>query len=242
MKKPNMILFDYGDTLLCEPEFDAVRGMRALVPYITKNPEPCLPETLAAESLALFEEYAPVRRMGFELHEWPLNRLLFGSHGIVFSLDDAQIEQIFWENACPGAVMPYAAQLLDFLQEAGIRTGVVSNIGWSSAALLHRLDRLLPNHHFEFVMTSSDYLVRKPDERLFRTACQNAGLPPETIWYCGDNFRCDVLGAAGAGMQPVWYNPAAVNAGIMLQREGDVDPLCIRDWRELIEILKEMDL
>lgn len=236
MRKPEMILFDYGDTLLCEPEFDGVRGMRALIPHMTKNPEPCLPETLAAESLALFEEYAPVRRMGFELHEWPLNRLLFGSHGIGFSLEDAQIEQIFWENACPGRVMPHTAELLAYLHLQGIRTGVISNIGWSGAALQHRLDRLLPENHFEFVMTSSEYLVRKPDLRLFRAACHKAGLPPEVIWYCGDDLRCDVEGAARAGLFPVWYK----DCGKISDAEVVVPHLHITDWRQLIEILKEI--
>ena len=43
MRKPDMILFDYGDTLLCEPGFDALRGMHALFPYIINNPELCSP-------------------------------------------------------------------------------------------------------------------------------------------------------------------------------------------------------
>ncbi len=242
MNKPDMILFDYGDTLLYEPEFDALRGMRALFPYITKFSEPCSPEILAAESFALFEEYADVRKLGFEIHEWNLNRLLFGVHGIEFSVSEAEVEQIYWDNACPGAVMPHAAELLDLLHEMDIRTGVLSNIGWSSQALKHRFDRLLPENHFEFMMTSSEYMVRKPDVRLFRAACCKAGLAPQRIWYCGDNYRCDVIGSASVGMQPVWYSPVTVNADKISQPEtrDDVDPLCIRDWRELIHILKEI--
>jgi len=27
-----------------------------------------------------------------------------------------------------------------------------------------------------------------------------------------------------------------------MKKEGEVDSVCIRDWRKLIEILKEMDL
>ena len=38
MKKPSMILFDYGHTLCYEPNWDSVRGNKALLPYITKNP------------------------------------------------------------------------------------------------------------------------------------------------------------------------------------------------------------
>ena len=37
MNKPDMILFDYGDTLLYEPEFDALHGMRAIFPFIDKK-------------------------------------------------------------------------------------------------------------------------------------------------------------------------------------------------------------
>ncbi len=242
MQKPEMILFDYGDTLLFEPEFDALSGMHALFPYMTQNPEPCFPEILAADSFSLFEEYADVRKMGFELHEWNLNRLLFGMHGIEFSVDEAQVEQIYWENACPGAVVPHAGKLLRFLSEQNIRTGVVSNIGWSSEALMHRFNRLLPENKFEFVLTSSEYMVRKPDKRLFLAAVHKSGLSPEQIWFCGDDYRCDVIGSAAAGMQPVWYAPETVNTGAISESDikDDVDPLCIRDWYELIKILKEI--
>lgn len=245
MKKPEMILFDYGDTLLCEPEMDGVRGMQALFPYMTANPENCTAQQLAKESFALFEEYAPVRKMGFELHEWTLNRLLFESHGITFSVSEACVEQIFWENACPGAVMPYAPELLNFLHAQEIRTGVVSNIGWSACALTHRLNRLLPQNHFEFVMTSSEYMVRKPDQRLFRAACCKAQLPPEKIWFCGDNIRCDVEASLKAGMQPVWYNGDAVENVLgwrSMDAKADVEPLQIHDWRALIKILTELDV
>ena len=242
MRKPDMILFDYGDTLLCEPEFDALRGMHALFPYIINNPEPCSPEKLAADSFSLFEEYADVRKMGFDLHEWNLNRLLFGMHGIEFSVNEAQIEQIYWENACPGAVMPHAAEMLRSLNEHNIRTGVVSNIGWSSEALKHRLDRLLPGNRFEFVLTSSEYMVRKPDRRLFLVACHKAKLAPEQIWFCGDDYRCDVLGSAAVGMQPIWYQPETVNTGEIRKPaiKDDVDLLYIRDWCELVRVLKEI--
>ena len=36
-KKPKMILFEYGHTLLCEPEFDFLRGEEALFEYIKHN-------------------------------------------------------------------------------------------------------------------------------------------------------------------------------------------------------------
>lgn len=38
MKYPQMIIFDYGHTLLYEPGWDAVRGNAELLKYVTKNP------------------------------------------------------------------------------------------------------------------------------------------------------------------------------------------------------------
>ncbi|GHU94980.1 hypothetical protein FACS1894208_06990 [Clostridia bacterium] len=40
-------------------------------------------------------------------------------------------------------------ELLTYLHNIGIRSGVISNIGWSGGALKHRIDRLLPNRHIE---------------------------------------------------------------------------------------------
>ena len=43
--------------------------------------------------------------------------------------------------------MPYISELLSFLDQKGIRTGVISNIGWSGNALFRRINRLLPENH-----------------------------------------------------------------------------------------------
>lgn len=37
MKKPKMILFDYGQTLVNEQLFDGVKGTEAVLGYATKN-------------------------------------------------------------------------------------------------------------------------------------------------------------------------------------------------------------
>ena len=49
MKKPEMILFDYGHTLLCEPGFDARRCEEAAFPYIVKNPQNLTAEQIYAK-------------------------------------------------------------------------------------------------------------------------------------------------------------------------------------------------
>ena len=68
----------------------------------------------------------------------------------------------------------------------------------------HGLDRA-----FSLLLSSADYGLRKPHPSLFRTAVASLKLAPGEVWFVGDNFARDVIGAVGAGLRPVWYNPEA---------------------------------
>lgn len=235
MTAPKMILFDNGSTLTWEPEPDPLRGTRAIMPHITKNPLGLSAEEIVTAVQGVFKEIQPVREAGFELHEWMLAKLAYGRLGIEFDIDMAEFERIFWTAMSPGEIAPHADELLDFLNAGGVRTGVISNIIFSGGALKERLDRLLPNNRFEFIIASSEYALRKPGRSLFEIAAFKAGLPPGEIWYCGDSVRKDVIGSHSAGMTPVLYEgvkkkePDAV-AGFSYLRIGD--------WREMIELLR----
>ena len=206
MKRPEMILFDYGHTLLWEPDWDAERGDRALLGFAVKNPKNCTVEDIRREVTEVFGEIDRIRETaGIDVSCVVGDRLVYERLGLAFSLTPLEQEIVFWTAACPGAVMPGAEELLDFLNGAGIRTAVISNNGWSGEAIRNRFDRLLPHNRFEFVMSSADYMIRKPDPRLFEIALTKAGLPADAVWYVGDSFRADVIGAHAAGIFPVWY-------------------------------------
>ena len=140
--------------------------------------------------------------------------------------------------------MPYANAVIDYINAKRIRSGVISNIGWSGAALSKRINRLLPQNKFEFIIASSDYMFRKPSPMLFELAMRKAGLNAEDIWFCGDNVKADIEGAATVSMFPVWYDDKTVENPWREQNKG-VIPVCdhlhIVDWRELIEILEGME-
>jgi putative hydrolase of the HAD superfamily len=243
IKKPEMIIFDYGHTLLYEPGFDAMRCEKAAFPYIIGNPQNLTAEQIYGEVQKMFQRFGEERDRGIEIHEWQFMRLIYEYLGIQFSISYEELEEIEWNAAAEGAVMPYAEQMLDYLNRNGIRTAVISNIGWSGTALAKRINRLLPGNRFEFIIASSEYVVRKPDRLLFEIALRKSGIPAEKVWYCGDSMRCDVMGAHGAGIYPVLYEgdtPGELNP-FLHQNEGveaDFDYLHIHDWRELVEILE----
>lgn len=245
MKKPEMIIFDYGHTLLCEPDFDAMRCEAAAYPYIVENPQNLTVEQIYAEVQRMFAEFQEQRNSGIEIHEWQFMRLVYEYLGLKFSISYSELEEIEWNAASPGDVMPGVGEMLDYLNYAGIRTAVISNIGWSGSALANRIKRLLPNNKFEFIMASSEYLIRKPNRMLFETALRKANLPADAVWYCGDNIVADVKGAHGAGIYPVLYEGTTTGEmnSFTYQNEGEeveFDYLHIHEWSELTALLKSL--
>lgn len=243
MDKPKMLLFDYGGTLLYETKFDFSKGEQAVFQHIKWNPRNITLEQARALGNELFGDVGQCRKMGYEVHEWQLLRCKYESLGIAFDISLEEVETLLWDNASVGGKMPYISELLEFLYKSGIRTGVISNICWSGNALSRKIQRFLPENHFEFILASSEYAVRKPNPILFQVALNKAGLAPEEVWYCGDRMKPDVCGAHRAGIFPVFYEGELPEDTEQVSREpvGEVDfpYLHIRDWRELISILEK---
>ena len=245
MHKPQMIIFDYGHTLLYEPGFDAKRCEEAAFAYITQNPQKLTAAQIYEEVQKMFQQFGELRNRGIEIHEWQFMRLIYEYLGIEFSISYKELEEIEWNAASMGAVMPHAEQMLNDLNESGIRTAVISNIGWSGQALANRINRLLPDNKFEFIIASSEYAIRKPNKMLFEIALKKAKLPAEQVWYCGDSIASDVMGAHGAGIYPVLYEGATPDETNLFPHRNDglkvdFDYLHIHDWLEMVEILKRL--
>lgn len=243
MRHPKMIIFDYGHTLLYEPDWDPGRGTEELLRYAAKNPNNCtLADVRKAAELIFGKHIESIRKMGYEIQGQIGDKALYEYLGIEFSLTPLEMETVFWNGASMGALMPGADQILDYINENGIRSAVISNLIWSGDALTKRLNRLLPNNQFEFVMTSSDYFMRKPNRILFDIALQKAGLCGDEVWYCGDNPRADIEGSSQAGIYPVWYDNDTDKD--YKNRSDEKIPQCehlhIHQWGELIDLLEKL--
>ena len=117
--------------------------------------------------------------------------------------------------------------MLAYLRSLNLPLGVVSNSSFTTRTLclqLASLDLLSP---FQFVMSSADYVIRKPHRAIFLTAAAKLGIEPADIWFIGDTFEADIVGASNAGMTPVWYNRKRSTAPL------PVAHLDIHAWAEL---------
>lgn len=238
MKKPRMILFDFGQTLVNEKKFDGIAGTRAVLRYAVKNKYNHTAEDVQAAADAINHElgrFDPKTRHQFQI-EVPnhmFTAFLYQSMGIELSLTPQEIDRTFWDASSPGVPSDGIEKFLSFLKEENIRTGVISNITYCGEIVEERINSLLPDHDFEFIIATSEYMFRKPNRRIFELALEKAQLPPEDVWYIGDNYQCDVIGARNAGIFPVWYIGAASNP------QGENDVLTISHWDELREQLSK---
>ena len=238
MRKPKMILFDYGQTLANETGFDGVAGNRAVLQYAVKNKYGYTAEDVQAEADRINAElgrFVPQRDHLFpvEVTNHMFKTYLYHSMGIEVSLSREEMDRVFWKAASPGVPTDGIQDFLAFLKEQNIRTGVISNITYCVEVVENQINELLPQHSFEFILATSEYMFRKPHKRIFELAMEKAELPAEDIWYVGDNYLCDVVGARNAGLFPVWYIGASANP------QGENDVLTVSHWNDLIEILKK---
>lgn len=237
MKKPKMILFDYGQTLVNEQLFDGVKGTAAVLKYATKNKYNKSAEEVQAYANRLNQElgrFDPEKKHLFqvEVPNYMFIKYLYESQGIEIALCPEEIDRVFWDAAAPGKPTEGITEFLAFLKENRIRTGVISNISYSGNAVIERINNCIPENDFEFIIATSEYLYRKPNKRIFELALEKAELQPEDVWYIGDQYQCDIVGAKGAGLFPVWYIGA-----IDMKYEPREDVLTIENWKELMELL-----
>lgn len=237
MKIPKMILFDYGQTLVAERRFDGVKGTAAVLRHAVRNKYGLSAEQVQAKADEINQElgrFDPEKRHlnQIEIPNTMFTPYLYESMGIEIALTNAELDTVFWDAAAPGAATEGIEDFLKFLKNNGIRTGVISNICYDPSAVAARINRLLPENAFEFILASSNYIFRKPHRRIFDLALEKAGLRPNEVWYIGDQYECDVNGALNAGLFPVWYIGA-----IDLPYREERNVLTVTDWEALRQII-----
>lgn len=237
MQLPKMILFDYGETLVHENEFDGVRGTEEVLKYAVQNKYNKTAKEIYQVADKINEDlgrFDPNRKhlFQFEVSSIPFYSYLFESQGITLSIPYERVETIFWNASAYGVAMKGIGELLEFLKTKAIRTGVVSNISYRGETLKKRIHDLIPNEEFEFFIASSDYVFRKPNKRIFELALEKAGLKPNEVWYCGDQYECDIVGAEKAGLTPIWFSKEK-------EIKGNYNGVSILTWDELKKLVLE---
>ena len=242
MNFPEMIIFDFGHTLVYEETWDGLRGSEAVLEYAVSNKNNLTAEQVSEIDLQLFTDTLAARRILIEPHHHKFQKLLYEYLQIEINLSPVELERVYWDNASKGHAMPNILGVLDYLYKNNIRTGVISNISFSGEALKNRIDSILPGNHFEFFIASSEYIFMKPSKIIFELALRKANLEAGKVWYCGDDVERDIHGASSVGIYPVWYE-SELECWYKAKTHGfmpECEHLHIKNWLELIDILESL--
>jgi putative hydrolase of the HAD superfamily len=204
---PRAILFDLGDTLLCQESFHPEAWADALSALAGRPEGFSGPQVRELVRGLVWEFRGPSKGGPVEVRMEACLRHLHDRLGVTLELGPAEVELAFWRATSRMAPAPGIGPVLDDLASRGLALGVVSNSMFGAEVLRWELARHGLAAPFRFVMSSADYGLRKPHPSLFQTALARLGLPAEEVWFVGDSYANDVLGASGVGMPAVWYNP-----------------------------------
>jgi putative hydrolase of the HAD superfamily len=98
---------------------------------------------------------------------------------------------------------PAMADVLRALRKSGKALAVVTN--GESAFQRRHIEALQLNTLVDAVLVSEEERLRKPDPKIFLRAASRLAIEPGHCLFVGDNPASDILGAAGAGMQTLWF-------------------------------------
>lgn len=235
---PKMIFFDYGETLIHEEKFNGVNGYAKLLEFAIENRSNATAEVLAEEMQKINEElgrFSPEKRDIYlhEITDKALINYLLEKFGIRLSKSYEEVCNLFWDASAEASPTGGIEELLACIRQHGIGTGVISNISYSEEALRRRIEKLIPSHSFDMVISSSDIVFRKPSERIFELALLKGNVTADEVWHCGDQYSCDIVGALRTGIQPIWYHQIDEN------QEYDSRVICLDTWSDLQELLNQ---
>lgn len=203
-----------GGTLLSDPQLHEARSARIahVADWLSKRGAECSGEDLEA-AFRSADEAAK--------RSWANGRVHFGaSESLTHILDVLDVacpraEQAdliaLLEEPFPGRRLPAvdgAREALDRFRAAGVRLGIVSNLGYGPGRAIRRyLDDggLLEFFEPEAIAFSDEVGFLKPDERIFAAALDALGVPPERAAHVGDLRSTDVAGARALGMFAVRF-------------------------------------
>jgi HAD superfamily hydrolase (TIGR01509 family) len=118
------------------------------------------------------------------------------------ALECAQIyRDVYLDARYPVAGAP---ALLRAVRAAGLTIGLVTNNTREEQE--EKLEVIGLRRAIDFMLTSQEVRIHKPDPRIFQCALERGDTTPARSVMVGDSWDSDVVGASAAGIRAVWLN------------------------------------
>ncbi|MBM6751747.1 HAD family hydrolase [Mediterraneibacter glycyrrhizinilyticus] len=134
---------------------------------------------------------------------------------------------------------PLMERILSFCSEKaelGIITNGPSAHQWNKVKSL-RAERWVPH---ENIFVSADVGAEKPERKIFDCAKRGMGLEDTEVWFVGDAYPLDVVGALNAGWNAVWMNRRRREKPEDAGKTGPGRVACVETEEELDGFIREL--
>jgi putative hydrolase of the HAD superfamily len=135
--------------------------------------------------------------------------------------------EVFWLARNEVTFYADALETLENLAKS-YTLGVISN----GNASVHHIGI---GHLFDFALSSETAGVAKPHQDIFHQALALASTEKKEMVYVGDDPKRDIVGARGAGLHAIWFNPT-----LKAWPGGQVPSAVIRHLSELEEKIEKL--
>lgn len=227
-----ILIFDYFETIVHNKSMNFNRGLKDL--WEKHYQDKCTFKEITKLGDEQFNHLLKMHEQGLEYRfvkdELPDYAERYGGNIVTMSAED---EADFLMKCNKMEVLPSIYEALEAFEKMGIPMYVLSNSGFTAAALSVALERLGIRKYFKKVWSSADFGKIKPNRDFFELAItsaltDNPAAKREDIVFVGDMYDTDVRGANGASIDVIWLN---------YKNEPNKDNLSLHSISSLDELL-----
>lgn len=119
----------------------------------------------------------------------------------------AHTMSLIYQDTLLDSIIPFEGAEVWFqsLKDQKIRIGIGSDATAMQQVL--KLEKLGLLSYVDFMVTSEEAGVEKPDPKFFERCSEKCRCLPDEVLFIGDNLQKDYVGAQKAGFRALWFNP-----------------------------------
>ncbi|MGB5238090.1 MAG: HAD family hydrolase [Flavobacteriaceae bacterium] len=112
---------------------------------------------------------------------------------------------LYWDTFLENMVLYESAKVfLLRIKNAGLGVCLLTDL--TAHIQYRKIERLGLSEFVDFVVTSEEVGVEKPDAKMFKTALGKLNCNHDQALMIGDNWEKDILGAAAMELKAIWIN------------------------------------
>ena len=232
MEKIKYVLFDCWDTIINYSEIYNGAVIKKIYDHVINKQDMSFNE-FATHFMEFYTDYE--NRAPFDVYQESFINLLCTYYDLKLdcSLTQASIDSSLGFKA---DLVEDIDLFLNFLKENNIKCSILSNTIHNKEITKNLVGRNFKDFPFEHVICSCEYVLRKPDPRIYILASKIVKVEPKNIAFIGDNFYTDIIGASKANMQPFHLNKK--NQEIDSKLKDEITYIEFKNYKELISIFK----